>query len=135
MVGDAWRPVRPRRLAIHPGSRRATGQEAGVAPLRGCAASDALTRRNQREVALGRIALGKSPRSSQESTREWTGWMPMAQGFRTKSPRIHRHPPLENTPHWTAPLPRIHMRFKWRGPMSIIMRGTLQDRAPNTYYG
>src|SRR6185312_14295298 len=24
---------------------------------------------------------------------------------------------------------------EWRGPMSIIMRATLHDRAPNTYYG
>ena len=29
-------------------------------------------------------------RSPQESTRVWTGWMPMAQGFQARSPRIHR---------------------------------------------
>src|SRR6478672_376813 len=47
---------------------------------------------SEREFAFRRIALGGSP---QESTRVWTGWMPMAQGFWAKSPRVHRHPPLK----------------------------------------
>ena len=28
-----------------------------------------------------------------------------------------------------------HERLEWRGPMIIIMRATLHDHAPNTYYG
>src|SRR6185312_663817 len=38
-------------------------------------------------------------------------------------PGLHEKPP-----HRTAPL-------EWRSPMSIIMRATLHDHAPNTYYG
>src|SRR4051812_14477420 len=63
--------------------------------------------------------------------------MPMAQGFWARSPRIQRHP---------SPLPRKNGLFGGRRrdfrPNSesrrstvIIMRATLHDGAPNTYYG
>ena len=41
----------------------------------------------------------RSPRSPRESTRLWTGWMPMAQGFWARSPRIQPPRPPEKTPH------------------------------------
>src|SRR3954451_12396633 len=63
--------------------------------------------------------------------------MPMAQGFWARSPRIQRHP---------SPLPRKNGLFGGRRrnfrPKSesrrstiIVMRATLHDGAPNTYYG
>src|SRR3954468_2166631 len=75
--------------------------------------------------------------SPRESTRVWTGWMPMAQGFWARSPRIQRHP---------TPLPRknglfggrrrdFRPRSESRRSTIIIMRATLHDHPPNTYYG
>src|SRR4051812_30705972 len=68
--------------------------------------------------------------------------MPIPQGFRARSPRIQRHhsPSPEKTPcsgsGWKC---RCHRDFRAkrdsRRSTIIIMRTTLHDPAPNTYYG
>src|SRR6478672_8403592 len=79
--------------------------------------------------------------SPQESTRVWTGWTPMAQGFRAKSPRVHRYPPPEKTPLFrgrglNCRCPRdFRPRSDSRRSTIIIMRATLHDLTSNTYYG
>jgi hypothetical protein len=74
--------------------------------------------------------------SPRESTRVWTGWMPMAQGFWARSPRIQRHPtpPLKNT-LFGGRRRDFRPKSESRRSTVIITRATLHDHAPNTYYG
>src|SRR6185437_11800619 len=68
----------------------------GDDPERGHGRGPTRLRREAQAELEGPLA---SPR---ESTRMWTGWMPMALGFRARSPRIQPPAPPEKTPSWDS---------------------------------